>query len=234
MRHKSGIGDRQLFKFPSAFSVPTSTHPAHSTSQILSSSRRDMDLITLVLKCPQAFSEIFHFFQQQYVQFFPLFSLLHLEICQQQNIVPTESHAREPEKKCTYLISWITQNFPTCSFSSKGGKVKSISFLLESPHPKPPKLAGWRKVARTEIILTAMTAGLAVPPVCVTHGAKGLTSCILGSSPQAVVVCDPISSVRTVRCLSVRWGPRIPQGHSGRATIGPVIHGNLKQELEPR
>lgn len=65
--------DRQLFKFPSAFSVPASTHPAHSTSQILSSSRRDMDLITLVLKCPQAFSEIFHFFQQQYVQFFPFF-----------------------------------------------------------------------------------------------------------------------------------------------------------------
>lgn len=139
----------ELFKFCRAFSVPTATHLAHSASQILSS-HRDTDLITLVLKCPQAFNEIFHFFSATICTIFSLFSLLHLEICQQQNIVPVESHVREPEKKSTYLMSWITQNFSTCPFSFKGRKVKTISYLLKSPTPKPPKLSAWRKVSGTK------------------------------------------------------------------------------------
>lgn len=166
------MGRTQLFKFPSAFSVPTSTHPAHSTSQILSSSRRDMDLITLVLKCPQAFNEIFHFFQQQYVQFFFfLFSLLHLEICQQQNIVPVESHAREPEKKCTYRMSWITQNFSTCPFSSKGRKVKTISFLLGVPPPQTTKVNRLEKICRDKNNHNSDGNRLGSPPgVCEAWG----------------------------------------------------------------
>lgn len=85
----------------------------------------------------------FIFFQQQYVHFFPLFSLFHLEICQQQNIVPVESHAgSQKKKKCTYGTRLDQSNFSTGPFSSKGGMVKTISFPLGSPlsHPKPAEL----------------------------------------------------------------------------------------------
>lgn len=80
----------------------------------------------------------FIFFQQQYVHFFSLFSLFHLEICQQQNIVPVESHAGSQKKKNVPTEQgWISPTSQPALSPLKAGWSRPSLSLWGPPYPTP-------------------------------------------------------------------------------------------------
>lgn len=173
MRHESGVWDgHSSSSFPVLFLSPHL--PIQPTVHLRYSHHHAETWIWLhwFWNAPKLSMKSFIFFSNNmYSFFFFLFSLLHLEICQQQNIVPVESHAREPEKKCTYRMSWITQNFSTCPFSSKGRKVKTISFLLGVPPPQTTKVNRLEKICRDKNNHNSDGNRLGSPPgVCEAWG----------------------------------------------------------------
>lgn len=102
------------------------SNPQYISNTLIVTQRHGFDYIGSEM--PPGFQwNLSFFFQQQYVQFFFLFSLLHSEICQEQNIVPVESQAREPEKNVH--IEWAgSLRTSICPLSSYSRDVKTISF----------------------------------------------------------------------------------------------------------
>ena len=77
-------------EFTGCFSLSTFPPTPPTASQMLSSSSRDLNLITLVLKCLQAFNDVFHFFNQQNILFFPhyIWKFVSREILSQWRAMP--------------------------------------------------------------------------------------------------------------------------------------------------
>lgn len=132
-------------------SVHTPTYPTHTTSQILSFSSRDMDLITLLLKCPQAFNEVFLFlfFQQQYIHFFFFFPVTFGNLSVEKHC-PSGEPCQGVRKMYISVELDHSQVLNLPFPPLKAGMSRPSSSCRSPLPPNPPNLSGCRKYLEQE------------------------------------------------------------------------------------